>query len=167
MLVSGAGLSGLEREHVGSLERTPAEIGGLRSWFVGCRLSAFWPAGAPERWPNASRGLAAVNRQRPWAATERLEDRENFENYGLRSGKTLKWWCSGADFTVICENYMLWSGNLGLKIEVSKMAHTQYAYINGSAPPPPGFKPLLSGGFHYFERGFLLQNKVKSLIYDS
>ena len=57
----------------------------------------------------------------------------NFENDGLWSAaKTLKWWCSGADFSVICKNDMLWSGNLGLKMGVSKMAHTQYAY--GSAP---------------------------------
>ena len=51
--------------------------------------------------------------------------------------KTLKWWCSGADFSVICENDMLWSGNLGLKMGVSKMAHTQYAHI-WKCPPGGG-----------------------------
>ena len=41
-------------------------------------------------------GLAAVNR--PWAATERLEDiKINFEKDGLRSGKN-------------CKMVMLWSG---------------------------------------------------------
>ena len=38
---------------------------------------------------------------------------------------------------------MLWSGNLGLKMGVSKMAHTQYAH-NGSAPPPTPGIGLLS-----------------------
>ena len=53
------------------------------------------------------------------------------------TAKTLKWWRSGADFSVICENNMLWSWNLGLKMGVSKMPHTQYAYIWKCPPPPP------------------------------
>ena len=32
---------------------------------------------------------------------------------------------------------MLRIGNLGLKMGVSRAAHTQYAYIYGSTPPPP------------------------------
>ena len=46
------------------------------------------------------------------------------------AAKTLKWWCSGADISVICENDMLWSGNFGLKMGVLKMEHTQYAHIS-------------------------------------
>ena len=42
-------------------------------------------------------------------------------------------------FLVICENYMLRNGNLGLKVEVSRAAHTQYADIWKYPPPPsPG-----------------------------
>ena len=42
----------------------------------------------------------------------------------------------GAEYCVICENYMLRIGNLGLKSWVSRAAHTQYAYME--VPPPPG-----------------------------
>ena len=57
-----------------------------------------------------------------------------FENYGLRNGKPCKWWCSGAEYFKICEN----DRNLGLKMGVSRAAHTQYAYIWEYPPPPPG-----------------------------
>ena len=33
-------------------------------------------------------------------------------------------------FLVICENYMLRNGNSGLKMGVSRAAHTQYAYLS-------------------------------------
>ena len=39
-------------------------------------------------------------------------------------------------FLVICENDMLRNGNSGLKMGVSRAAHTQYAY-NWKYPPPP------------------------------
>ena len=46
--------------------------------------------------------------------------------YRLRNGKirqnNIKWWCSGTDFLVICENDMLRNGNLGLKMRVSRAA---------------------------------------------
>ena len=54
-------------------------------------------------------GLAAVNR--PWAATERLEGKETLKMMVSGAAKTLKWRCSEADFFVICQNDMLWSGN--------------------------------------------------------
>ena len=37
----------------------------------------------------------------------------------------------------ICENDMLRNGNSGLKMGVSRAAHTQYAYIWKYPPPPP------------------------------
>ena len=40
-------------------------------------------------------------------------------------------------FLVIYENYMLQNGNSGLKMGVSRAAHTQYAYIWKYPPPPP------------------------------
>ena len=52
--------------------------------------------------------------------------------------KNFKWWCSGMDFFVICENDLLRNGNSGLKMGVSRAAHTQYAYICKYPPPPPG-----------------------------
>ena len=80
---------------------------------------------------------------------ERVEIKENFENGGLRRRqnppKNVKWWCSGTDFLVICENDMLRNGNSGLKMGVSRAVHTQYAYKKsyGSPkypPPPPGLE---------------------------
>ena len=44
--------------------------------------------------------------------------------------------CKKKKKSLFCENDMLRSGNLGLKMGVSRVAHTQYA-IYGSAPPPP------------------------------
>ena len=39
---------------------------------------------------------------------------------------------------LICENDMLQNGNSGLKMGVSRVAHTQYAYIwKHPLPPPP------------------------------
>ena len=83
---------------------------------------------------NLASGLAAVNRP--------VGGHEN----GLKmmvsgAAKTLKWWCSAWSgfLCFICENYMLWSGYLGLKMGVSKMANIQYAhnYMEVPAPPPP------------------------------
>ena len=51
--------------------------------------------------------------------------------------KTIKWWCSGADFCVICENYMLWSGNLGLKMGGLKNGTYPICTYMEVPPPPP------------------------------
>ena len=37
----------------------------------------------------------------------------------------------------VCENDMLRNGTSGLKMGVSRAAHTQYAYIWKYPPPPP------------------------------
>ena len=56
------------------------------------------------------------------------------------AAKTLKWWCSGADFSVICENYMLWSVYLGLKMGVLKW-HIPKMHIVVYGSGPPGVLP--------------------------
>ena len=57
-----------------------------------------------------------------------------------KSAKSVKWWCSGTDFFVICENDMLRNGNSGLKMGVSRAAHipNMHAYASTPPPPPPG-----------------------------
>ena len=49
---------------------------------------------------------------------------------------------SGFFVVVICENDMLWSGNLGLKWG-SLAWHIPNMHIFGSAPPPPRIPPFL------------------------
>ena len=62
-----------------------------------------------------------------------------------KSAKKCKMVMLRKDFfvVVICENNMLRNGNSGLKMGVSRAAHTQYAYV-WKNPPPPG------GGPSYF-----------------
>ena len=51
--------------------------------------------------------------------------------------KLKKWWCSGADF-LICENYMLWSENLGLKMGgLNNDTYPICTYMEVPPPPPP------------------------------
>ena len=131
--------------------------GAARAWkcgspelTVGCVWLALWPAanpGAPRQsekrglrseleWLECkSAGLRSELGELGWVLKAGRGQR-NFENYGLRNGKKIKmvmlrsgifwhWW-----------NDMLRTGNLGLKIGVSRAAHTQYA-LYGSTPPPP------------------------------
>ena len=116
--------------------RFERENAGLRN-----ELEPFWAwkCESPER--PLTRGAAerfAFGLSRLWEAMNGLKIR-NFENYGLRNGKiskkNVKRWCSGTDFLVICENDMLRNGNSGLKMGVSRAAHTQYACI-WKYPPP-------------------------------
>ena len=148
----GAGVSGLEREKVGLWRGLQHEIGGFRGWFV----AGYNPGVLAER---LAFGLAAVNR--PWAATKRLEDKTFWKWWSLERQKLWNGDALERIFSVICENDMLWSGNLGLKMGVSKMAHTQYAH--GSAPPPPlGPQPFIfMVPLHKMENGkqHKLQNK--------
>ena len=80
------------------------EIGGLR----GCILARYNPGALAKRFVF---GLTAVNW--PWATTKLVE--ENFENDDLWNGKNSKMEMLWSGFSVTCENYLLWSGNLGLK----------------------------------------------------
>ena len=117
-----------------------------------------WKCGAPERaWSVLSvkmriSGTAAnprrcrtlcVRAEPAVGGDERVEIKEILKMMvagTAKSAKNVKWWCSGTDFWVICENYMLRNGNSGLKMGVSRAAHTQYAYIMEVPPPPPGIK---------------------------
>ena len=45
---------------------------------------------------------------------------------------------------IICENYMLRYENLGLKMGISRAAHTRYAYIWKYPPPPPRGSEILA-----------------------
>ena len=63
------------------------------------------------------------------------------------TAKAIKWWCSGAEYVKICENDMFRIGNLGLKMGVSRAAHTQYAYIWKYPPPPPRSGPHSYSGY--------------------
>ena len=56
---------------------------------------------------------------------EQLEGNEILKIMVSGAAKSVKWWCSGAKI------------NLGMKMGVSRMAHTQYAH-NGSAPTGGG-----------------------------
>ena len=90
---------------------------------------ALWPAVTPGRWPNAGRSKPAVGGDgTAWKFRK-------FWKMVSGAAKTLKKIGSGdapersiSFLIVICENDMLWSENLGLKMGVSKMAHTQYAH---------------------------------------
>ena len=58
---------------------------------------------------------------------------------GLRNGKIRQKMLNGDAperifFLVICKTYMLRNGNSGLKMGVSRAAHTQYAYMGVSTP---------------------------------
>ena len=124
-----------EVRNVGLWRRLQREIGGLHR---GCILARYNPGALAERFAS---GLAAVNR--PWAATKRVEDtRYILKMMVSGAAKTLKWWCSGVDFSVICENDMLWSGNLGLKMGVSNIETwhipNMHIIIWKCPPPPPG-----------------------------
>ena len=60
----------------------------------------------------------------------------NFKKYGPAMAKTVKWWCSGAEYFNICENDLLMIRNLGLKIG-SLTWHIPIMHKYGSTPPPP------------------------------
>ena len=85
------------------------------------RVARAWKCGAPERAREARLSKSAVGSEMSKIMVS-------------GTAKTVKWWCSGAEYFKICENDMLRNGNLGLKMGVSRAAHTQY----GSSPPPPG-----------------------------
>ena len=133
--MGGGGLwSELERENTG-----------LRNWL--CRLGASgWHSG--RLYPRgAARTLCVrsgcMHYNRLWEATERLEGKEILKMMVSGAAKTVKWWCSG--FFFLCHLwkwYMLWSGNLELKMRVSRVAHTQCAHIWKCPPPPPRARNL-------------------------
>ena len=104
----------------GALERARAWNAGLWSWFVG----RVWPAVSPRRC-QTGRG-----RRRNGLKVKK------FENDRLRSGKYSKivMLLSGFFKILFVKMIMLWSGNLGPKMGVSKMAHTQYAHILWKCP---------------------------------
>ena len=118
---SGTSLGGIERENAN-----------LRN-----ELDPFWA------WKCESPELLS----RPWEAMNGLKLKKFWKWWSperQNPPKILKWWCSGTDFLVICENDMLRNGNSGLKMGVSRAAHTQYAYIWKYSPPPP------RGGGEYY-----------------
>ena len=85
------------------------------------------------------------------------------ERQNPQKKKKVKWWCSGTDFWVICENYMLRNGNSGLKMGASRAAHTQYAYKYPPPPPRaevscPNIFSIASGGFARILHAFLPGN---------
>ena len=80
----------------------------------------------------------------PWAggADKRVEIKGIFKTMvsgTAKSAQLIKWWCSGTDFfvVVICENDTLRNGNSGLKMEVSRAAHTYKICLHTVPPPPP------------------------------
>ena len=80
------------------------------------------------------------------------------------TAKTVKWWCSGAKYIYIYFfNDMLRTGNLGLKIGVSRGAHTQYAYI-WKYPPPPALVVL--GKFYNYRNSFIFDRDKVDLVYN-
>ena len=106
---------------------------GLRNELESCWA---WKCGAPER--PLTRGAAERAEPRPWEAMNGLKLKKFWKWWSperQNPPKNVKWWCSGTDFLVICENYMLRSGNSWLKMGVSFAAHTQYAYIMEVTPP--------------------------------
>ena len=69
----------------------------------------------------------AFGLSRPWEAMNGLKLKKFWKWWSperQNPPKNVKWWCSGTDFLVICENYMLRNGNSGLKMGVSRAAHT-------------------------------------------
>ena len=92
---------------------------------------ALWPAANPGRCRTLRSGWAG--RGRRWTGWNK---KKKWKMMVFGKATNLKWWCSGPDFLVICENYMLRNGNLGLKMGVSRAVHSNmHAY--GSTPPPP------------------------------
>ena len=79
---------------------------------------------------------------------ERVEIKKELKMKRQNPPKNVKWWCSGTDFLEICENYMLRNGNSGLKMGVSRAAHTQYAYIMEVPPPPPRLISFINRKFN-------------------
>ena len=135
-----------------SLTRFELENAGLRN-----ELEPFWAwkCGAPERPP--TRGAAERAEPRPWEAMNGLKLKKIWKLWSperQNPPKNVKWWCSGTDFLVICENDMLRNGNSWLKMGVSFAAHTQYAYIwKYPPPPPPGPKIPVWHEAEMWERG--------------
>ena len=120
MRVSGPSLSRVERENAG-----------LRTELEPCWA---WKCGSPE--------LPGCIWLALWPAVggyERVEIKDILKMMVSGTAKNVKWWCSGPDFLVICENDMLRNRNLGLKMGVSCAAHTQYAYMEDPPPPPRVF----------------------------
>ena len=114
-----------------SLSRFERENAGLRN----CQDASGWHSGRP-----LTRGAAkrfAFGLSRPWEAVNGLKLLFFWKMMVSGTAKNVKWWCSGPDFLVICENDMRRNENLGLKKGVSRAAHTQYAYIWKYPPPPP------------------------------
>ena len=98
-----------------------------------------WKCVSPER-PRTRGDAERKGLSRPWEATNEFKLKKFWKWWSperQNPPKNVKWWCSGTDFLVICENYMLRNGNSGLKMGVSRAAHTQYAYIWKYPPPPP------------------------------
>ena len=125
-----------------SLSRFELENAGLRNefepfWAWNCDPFWAWKCESPER--PLTRGAAerfAFGLCRPWEAMKGLKLKKFWKLWSperQNPPKNVKCMCSGTGFLVICENYMLRNGNSGLKMGVSRAAHTQY----GSTPPPP------------------------------
>ena len=151
-------------------ERAPGRAG--RAWKCGAPERA-WKCGAPERaWPWAVlsmkikmwiSGMSLIrferenanlrNGRKPAAVggDEWVEIKELLKMMVSGTGKirqkNVKWWCSGTDFWVICENDMLRNGNSGLKWG-SLAQYTPNMHTYGSIPlpgPPPLLRRLQTG----------------------
>ena len=131
-----------------NLSRFELENAGLRN-----ELDPFWVWNASLRncqdasgWRSGrllTRGAAerfAFGLSRPWEAMNGLKLKNFFKWWSperQNPPKNVKWWCSGTDFSVICESDMLRNGNSVLKMGVSRAAHMHSLHTHGSPPPPP------------------------------
>ena len=130
-----------------SFSRFELENAGLRN-----ELDPFWAWNASLRncqdasgWRSGrllTRGTAecfAFGLSRPWEAMNGLKVKTFWKWWSpelQNPPKNVKWWCSGRDFLVICENDMLRNGNSGLKMGV--LSHGTYPIcIHMEVPPPP------------------------------
>ena len=108
-----------------------------------------WPAANPRRYRKL-----CVRAEPAVGGDERVEIKEILKFMVSGTAKNVEWWCSGTYFLVICENDMLRNRKSGLKMGVSRAAHTQYAYIwpcvLNSPPRKGGDVTLFRVSFHSF-----------------
>ena len=109
---------------------------------AGCVWLALWPVANPGALPeHFAFELVAVSR--PWVAINGLKWKKFWKLWYLERQTKIKWWCLiWSVFLVICENDMLRSRNVGLKLRVSRAASTP------PPPPPPSLTPPCVGAWH-------------------
>ena len=121
---SGTSLSRFELENCGAPER---------AWYVlSLKMRISGTAANPRRCRTLAFGLS-----RPWRrwTVEIKEILKIMVSGTAKSAKKCKWWCSGTDFLVICENNLLQNGNSG---RLSRGTYPIFIHNLWNTPPPGG-----------------------------